>query len=787
MDDLVRHDAEEDALVRESAQRFAARFRDHAALRAGRETLPWHEAARLREMAALGWFGALLPPDDGGLGIGLGSVATIAEELGAALLAEPLGPLAVLGPRAILHGDNAELKSALLPGIADGSRLVALAWQEGRDGAGAADRIATTARREGGGWRLDGRKRFVAGAWAAHGFVVAARADDGLRLFHVDADAPGLALSQEWRADGSPSGVLALSGVRVADAAVVAGPAAAVEALETARDEAALIAAAELLGIARAALAITVEYMRTRVAFGRPIAGFQALQHRVADMQIGIDLSRAVLQSALRTADACPTRRELRMAASRAKARCSDMALSVTREAIQLHGGIGFTDACDIGLYLKRALVAAAWLGTGAAHRARIAEDILDEPVIRDTAASVDEAEAPHRLAAMQAVPVRDRDWNALDEAAFRGCARSFFETNLPRHLAFRPKRLGWDEIRDWYLLLSREGWLAPTWPADRGGMGLNAARLMIYHEEMQRVGAPRLLDHGINNVGSILLACGTEEQRAAYLPKVLTGDHIWCQGYSEPNAGSDLASLRTEARLEGDEFVVTGQKIWTTLAHQATHMYALVRMDRGKPGRDGISFLLIDLCQPGVTIRPIRNIAGHDEFCEVFLDGVRTHRSNLVGALNGGWAVSRAVLGFERLRVGAPRNCVLALQRLERVAAREGFEADPVFRARFTGLACDVLDLAALYASAADALKAGAAPGTEASVLKIVATQTEQRLAETLVEVLGDAGAIAGAQDFDGLEADVLTPFLTTRAVSIYGGTNEIQRNIIARKVLGA
>jgi alkylation response protein AidB-like acyl-CoA dehydrogenase len=346
---------------------------------------------------------------------------------------------------------------------------------------------------------------------------------------------------------------------------------------------------------------------------------------------------------------------------------------------------------------------------------------------------------------------------------------------------------MGWKEIGDWYLLLSRAGWLAATWPPAHGGMGLNAAKQMIYAEEMQRVGAPRLLDHGINNVGSILLACGTEEQRRTYLPRILTGEHIWCQGYSEPDAGSDLASLRTEARLEGEEFVISGQKIWTTLAHEATHIYALVRTDRSKPGRDGISFLLIDLRQPGVTIRPIRNIAGHEEFCEVFLDGVRTHRGNMVGALNEGWAVSRAVLGFERLRVGAPRNSVLALQRLGRVARQTGLEDDPLFRARFTRLACDVLDLAALYGRAADTLKAGSAPGMEeASVLKIVATRTEQRLTEALVEALGDAGTIAGPQDVAGMTMDVLTPFLSARAVTIYGGTNEIQRNIIARGILG-
>jgi alkylation response protein AidB-like acyl-CoA dehydrogenase len=771
------------ALIQDSARSFAARLRDTKAFRAGRMQLPWHEAGRLADMAAMGWFGALLPADAGGLDAGFGAMAAIAEELGAALLGEPLVPLAVLGPRALLHGDNAGLQAALLPRLAEGAYRLALAWQEGREDARDPLRLETRAVRTGSGWRLQGRKRFVAGAWAADGFVVSAAADDGLRLFHLPANAPGLSLAHEWRADGSPAGLLTLHGVETQD--VVAAPGQAEAALLRALDEAAIVVAAELAGVAREALAMTIRYMKTRVAFGRPIANFQALQHRLADLAVHQDLAGAVLQAALATADAAPDAAALRLAAGRAKARCSEAAVEITRGAVQLHGGIGFTDECDIGLYFKRAAVLAAWLGNTAAQHARLEQAVRSAPVVQDAAPDADEAAAPARLAAMQELPIPNRDWNALDDAAFRGCARHFFAANLPAALAFQPRRLGWAEIKAWYLLLSREGWLAATWPPAHGGMGLSAAKLMIYHEEMQRVGAPRLLDHGINNLGSILLARGTEEQVQSYLPCVLSGEHIWCQGYSEPNAGSDLASLRTQARLEGDSFVVTGQKIWTTLAQQATHIYALVRTDPARPGRDGISFLLIDLRQPGVTIRPIRNLAGHDEFCEVFLDGVRTHESNLVGALNDGWAVSRAVLGFERLRVGAPRNAVLALQRLARVTQRAGLEADPLFRARFTALACDVMDLAALYARAADALKAGEAPGTEASVLKIVATRTEQRLTEALVELMGDAGTIAGPQDVAGMEVDVLTPFLSARAVSIYGGTNEIQRNIIARRLL--
>ena len=772
------------SLVRDSARSFAARRKDHAALRAGRSNLPWHEQSRLKEMAELGWFGALIPEAFGGIGLLLSEMAVISEELGAALLCEPLAPLAVLAPKTILLGDNDDLKSRILPKIAAGSHFVALAWQEGNDDIRNPARVSTVAERDGDSWRLTGKKRFVAGAWAADGFIVSAVAGGEFRLFYVDANCSGVKVAHEWRADGSPTGLITLVDVLVAGSDIAASQLVAEAALKRALDEAALIVAAEAIGVSRSAFDLTVAYMRTRVAFGRPLAGFQALQHRVADLLVQRTLAESTLAAALRVADGPNSDVAIGLAVSRAKIRCNEAVSLTTRQAVQLHGGMGFTDECDVGLYLKRALVLTAWLGTTAAHLSRL-EKHLDFDVDKPAAASPSQDADDTLLRRMQTKAVADRDWNALSDKEFRSCARSFFSTNVPQHLRFLPHRLGWKDIGDYYMLLSREGWLAPLWPASYGGMGLGPAKLIIFYEENERIGAPRVLDHGLNNVGSILLTRGTEEQRQRYLPKVLSGEHIWCQGYSEPNAGSDLASLRTEAYLDGDEFVVTGQKIWTSFAHEANHIYALVRTDKSKPGRDGISFLLIDMKQPGITVRRIKNITGNSEFNEVFLDGVRTHRSNMVGGLNEGWAVSRAVLGFERLRAGMPRVSISGLQRLTRVARRVGLDKDPLFRDRLTRLSCDVADLGALYERLAEQLKAGVAPGPEASVLKIVATELEQKLTETLVEILADAGTLSGAQNFDDLSVNVLTPFLYSRAATIYGGTTEIQRNIISRRIL--
>lgn len=764
-------------LVRASAERFASSHRDFAALRAGRNSAPWKGAGALTEMAELGWLGTLIPEEFGGIGLDLSAIAAIARELGKSLQADSLVALAVLAPLAVLHGSNHPLKEALLPQLAEGSEFAALAWQE--TGTTIRNPFAGAAllREDGGKFVLDGEKRFVAGAWAATRLVVLAQGASGPVLCLISPDQPGVSIAQEWRADGSPAGRVSLVGVRLEPANILATGDSARTALEYALNCGAIVASAELVGAMSGALDMTLDYMRTRVAFGRPISSFQALQHRASEMYVVQQRAEGVLTSALKATEAV-TPAALKQWSSRCKARCNEAAMEITRQGIQLHGAIGFTDECDIGLYLKRSLVLSAWLGTTRDHHGRIEPyGALASEGIRSNGPSV--------MDDILSMAVEQRDWNGLSDEQFRFEFAQFFARNVPQQLRFRPGRLGWSEIKDWYLFLSKQGLLAPSWETKFGGMGLSPSKHLIYYEEMERVGAPRLLDHGINNVGSILIARGTDAQRAAYLPKILSGEHIWCQGYSEPNAGSDLAGLRTEARIEGDELVISGQKIWTTLAHEANHMYALVRTDKSRPGRDGISFVLLDLRQPGITIRRIRNIAGHEEFCEVFLDDVRTSISNLVGELNDGWAVSTAVLGFERLRVGAPRNSQLALQRLIRGLKALSLERDPLWQDLIVRFTCDVDDLGALYERAGDALAAGTPPGPEASILKILATRTEQDLCQALVEAGGDLGSLAGAMDLGSEQIDLLGPFLSTRATTIYGGTNEIQLNIIARRVL--
>ncbi|MGQ0502010.1 MAG: acyl-CoA dehydrogenase family protein [Panacagrimonas sp.] len=378
-------------------------------------------------------------------------------------------------------------------------------------------------------------------------------------------------------------------------------------------------------------------------------------------------------------------------------------------------------------------------------------------------------------------------DWNALDDETFRQELRSFFRSHYPEELRYPKSRLRWSQVKDWYLALSKKGWLAPAWPVKYGGMGLTPAKLIIFTEETERHGVGRAPDMGITMVGPLLIQHGTEEQRAFYLPKILSGEHIWCQGYSEPNSGSDLASLRTEAVLDGDEFVVNGQKAWTTLAQDATHIFLLVRTDKSAKKQQGISFLLVDLTTAqGVERRPVRNLAGNEEFCECFFHDTRVPKANIVGELNRGWTIAKALLSFERIFLGSPKQSQYALARLEELAVHRNLASDPGFVDSYARLKLDVLDHMALFQRFADQVRRGETLGADVSLLKIAGTENYQRIGQFVLETAGSAGGLSGDVELEGEAFDWFTSYYNARPATIYGGSNEIQRNILASQVLG-
>ncbi|MFS2012242.1 acyl-CoA dehydrogenase family protein [Azospirillum sp. CT11-132] len=382
-------------------------------------------------------------------------------------------------------------------------------------------------------------------------------------------------------------------------------------------------------------------------------------------------------------------------------------------------------------------------------------------------------------------IPTQPPDFDALGDEAFRAAVRTFLADHHPRHLRNPAKRLHWDEARDWYLILASHGWLAPNWPRRYGGMGLSASKQLIYVDEFERFGAARLPDHGIILLGPLLIRHGSEEQKSHFLPKILSGEHIWCQGYSEPNAGSDLASLRTEAVLDGEEWVINGQKTWTTLAQDANWIFLLVRTAKGGKKQEGISFLLAPMDSPGITVRPILNIHRHDEFCEVFFDNVRVPKGNLVGEINRGWSMAKALLGFERIFLGSPRQSAHALARLKHLARHLGVWDDPVFRDRYTQLALDLADHNALFETFADRLRRGESLGPDVSLLKIHQSELFQRITDTMMEIAAEHAGLLDPIDGDR-DLDPAGLFLTARAATIYGGSSEVQRNILAKSVLG-
>jgi alkylation response protein AidB-like acyl-CoA dehydrogenase len=376
------------------------------------------------------------------------------------------------------------------------------------------------------------------------------------------------------------------------------------------------------------------------------------------------------------------------------------------------------------------------------------------------------------------------RDTSA--EAEFRVNVRTWLAANLPVALRGRTVRPPPAELMPWYRTLSAKGWIAPHWPKHYGGMGATLNEQIIMTEELARVGAPHLPVQGLNHLGPLLMEFGTAAQKAQHLPAIIAGTVIWAQGYSEPGAGSDLASLSTRATLEGDHFVVRGHKIWTTWAHYSDWMFALVRTDpQAQPRQAGISFLLLDLHSPGIKVRPIKTIAGDDEFSEVFFDDVIVPAENLVGMLHDGWRVANALLGHERLATSNPQFALMAIERIKTMARATGIMADPAFQDRLAAASINVMALSAMFSHAVELTNHKQSPGPESSVTKIFATELLQALNDLLIEAAGGHALTEDPITTQFGTVDVAAPFLQSRRATIYGGSSEIQRNVLARRVL--
>ena len=392
----------------------------------------------------------------------------------------------------------------------------------------------------------------------------------------------------------------------------------------------------------------------------------------------------------------------------------------------------------------------------------------------------------------------------SLEEEKFRNEVREFVLKEVSEDIRRKTMtgfRLNKEDHESWQRKLYAKGWMAPGWPSEYGGTGWTPMQKHIFEEECAAAGAPPVIAFGVTMVAPVIMAFGNQEQKDYYLPRILRSDDWWCQGYSEPGSGSDLASLRTKAILKEDHYIVNGQKTWTTMAQHANLMFCLVRTsDEGKR-QEGISFLLIDMEQPGVTVQPIKTIDGSVEINNVFLEDVKVPVANLIGEEHKGWTYAKYLLGHERTSIAAVGRSKAQLKRLKTIASAEEQDGKPLiddltFKGKIADIEISLLALESLVLRVLSDESAGKGPGPEASFLKIRGTEVQQGITELLIEAIGNYAHPFVPESMEtgwnenpigpDYAASIAPHYFNWRKASIYGGSNEIQKNIIAKAVLG-
>ena len=389
-------------------------------------------------------------------------------------------------------------------------------------------------------------------------------------------------------------------------------------------------------------------------------------------------------------------------------------------------------------------------------------------------------------------------------EEAFRAEVQAFLKDKLPARIANKVKagqRLSKADQDEWHAILNERGWLANHWPEAYGGPGWGAVEKFIFDTECALAGGPRIVPFGVNMLGPVLIKFGNEAQKQYWLPRILSGEDWWCQGYSEPGAGSDLASVKTTAVRQGDHYIVNGQKTWTTQGQHANMIFCLVRTDREAKAQSGISFLLVDMNSPGVELRPIRTLDGDKEVNEVFFTDVKVPVENLVGEENKGWTYAKYLLTYERTGIAGVGFCIAALAKLKVVAAKvmkngQPLDQDPLFAARMAQVEIDLENMKTTNLRVIAAVAGGGVPGAESSMLKIRGTEIRQEILSLIRRAVGPYALpfIEEAQ-YEGYADEPVGPkeaataaanYFNYRKLSIFGGSNEIQKNIISKMILG-
>ncbi|RDL03303.1 alkylation response protein AidB-like acyl-CoA dehydrogenase [Streptomyces sp. HB202] len=737
-------------------------------LDAGSPAAPGARPAHWKALVAQGLTGIHLPEGYGGGGGGLLDLAVVLEEAAYASLPGPY--LATTLTSAVLHrvvaaqagasaayrcsgaGGGATVTAETLAGVlrelAAGDRTAALALAPG----------TLTATPVEGGHRLDGTAPPVLSADAADLLLLPATTPDGERWFLVDAGAEGLTVRPHRSVDPTRP----TAEVRADAVSVPAGRAVPVADPGLARDLAAALLAADACGTAARSLDTAVAHAAVREQFGRPIGAFQAVKHLCADMLVRLEQARALTWDAARAVDeetgaeatvdegagadgtgAAGTGAEARgLVAALAAATAPEAAYTCAKDALQILGGIGFTWEHDAHLHLRRAVLARQLLGPADTHRLRAARL----------------AEAGSRRELTLELPA-EADRHRAEARPHLAAARGLAPREARRALA-------------------ATGYAAPHLPAPYG-LDAGPVQQLAIQQELREQGI-RIGDLSIATwVVPSLIAYGTEEQRERYLPATLRGDLQWCQLFSEPDAGSDLAALRTRAVRTGEGWRITGQKVWTSAARTADHGILLARTDPDAPKHRGLTYFLVDMKKArGIDIRPLKEITGESLFNEVYFDDVLLPADAVVGEVGGGWRVARNTLGNERVHMADQVTFDSGLEAL--IARSDGL--DEAVRARIGALAGEAHALACIGLRTTLQQVSGREPGAGASVRKLVQTLHQQKVAELTLELLGPQGAV----DEPAAGERALHGFLMSRCLTIAGGTTQIQLNVVAERVLG-
>lgn len=721
-------------------------------------------------LAELGVLGINIPEQFGGVDTGYKSLCLVAQSLGKHAAAVPFASSVALATEAIVQFGSEDQKSALLPRLAAGDIIGSVAVTE------AVEQVSPNnlecRELEGA---ISGTKLAVAAGGIADFAIVLASSEAGSSLYVVDLTGEGVERADLATID--PTMNTAKIDFFAAKAELLGEAGKGWEQLKTIYDRAAVLLGFEQIGGAQAALDMAVAYAKGRYAFGRPIGSFQALKHMMADMYTALRLAES---NAFAAADALANDTEaLELSAAVARVSATKACQLCTKDNIQIHGGMGFTWEFDCHVYYRRSNYQALLLDGLSVWEGHLKDALLKHGA-KDTRASI-----------------QDPDEETI---AFRAEVRSWIEANGPKHLKphlesslFGSINTG-DEnpieaAKAWQRKKAEGGWATMMWPKEYGGRGAKPIENVIWNQEegaYARLSWTYIITHGM--CGPTVMAYASEEQKQEYLPKMAKGEHIWCQLFSEPAAGSDLAGLRTKAVKDGEEWIINGQKIWTSSAHFSDYGILLTRTDPNVAKHAGLTMFFVDMKSPGIEVRPIKQINRGTSFNEVYFENVRIPDAQRLGGVGDGWKVALTTLMNERMAIGgsvatgAPEFVDLVQTLLldnEKACERADVQARLAdYYAKAAGLKNAGIRAIALMAD-------GGMPGPENSIGKLVVGEMMQDLTKFAMDLQGFGAVIDDAEHAEG-RGRFQAMLMRSPALRIEGGSDQILRNIISERVLG-